>query len=309
MPAARIGSWGVRATRSLLRIGVGTVAGMFLAAALTAAICMSTGCVSGMFYYPDRTDYGLPSDLGLEFTEVTFASRDGTRLTGWFVPAAGGPARGTVVHFHGNAQNMTAHFGFVDWLPKRGFNVFVFDYRGYGRSAGRPDRRGVYEDGAAALAHVRARPDVDPRRIVVLGQSLGAATAVAILGREGTQGVRAVAVDSAFYSYRSIVKDKIARMPLLSWFRTPLSRLVIDDEFSAGPVVGRIAPVPMLFLHGSEDPVIPAAHSQRLFREAGEPKSLLILEGAGHTEALAAPGPMRERLVDFFTRALADAHP
>ncbi len=176
------------------------------------------GCADRFVYYPTREVYGTPGDLGLRYEEVTFHSADGTALSGWFVPATG-TAQGTVVHFHGNAQNMTAHFGYVSWLPREGFNVFVFDYRGYGASAGRPSREGVYQDCLAALACVRSRPDVDPDRIVVLGQSLGGANAIAVLGAPGAPRVRAVAVDSAFYSYRLMARAVIRRIPLLSLLR------------------------------------------------------------------------------------------
>ena len=123
-------------------------------------------CVGQMFYYPDNKVYGTPAEHGLKFEEVTFHSKDGTKLSGWFVPAKGDP-KGTVIHFHGNAQNMTAHFDFVSWLPSEGFNLFVFDYRGYGKSAGKPNRKGVYEDSLAAVDYVRSRQGVDKNRILI----------------------------------------------------------------------------------------------------------------------------------------------
>ena len=108
---------------------------------------------------------------------------------GWWVPAVG-DAQGTVIHFHGKGRNMTAHIGFVHWLAKEGFNLFVFDYRGYGQSAGRPQHRGVYQDGVAAIRYVQSRTDVDPDRIVILGQSLGGGGAIAVMGHEDFPGVR-----------------------------------------------------------------------------------------------------------------------
>ncbi len=103
-----------------------TCLGLFVAA-LTLSC---RGCVGKLFYYPDQEVHDLPARHGLKFEEVTFSSRDGTRLSGWFIPAVGTP-QGTVIHFHGNAQNMTSHFGFVSWLPQAGFNLFVFDYRNH----------------------------------------------------------------------------------------------------------------------------------------------------------------------------------
>ena len=91
------------------------------------------GCAQGIFYQPDRVVYETPAAAGLKFEEVRFASDDGTRLSGWMIPSADAAAprsaKGTVIHFHGNAQNMTAHWRFAGWLAQRGFNVFVFGDR------------------------------------------------------------------------------------------------------------------------------------------------------------------------------------
>ena len=140
--------------------------------ALFALPLFLTGCVQSMFYYPDRVRYETPKALGLRYEAVQFQSGDGTRLSGWFIPAADRQspkdAKGTVVHFHGNAQNMSSHWRFVAWLPAQDFNVFVFDYRGYGESEGKPEPKGVFEDSNAALDHVRSRPDVDPERLLLI---------------------------------------------------------------------------------------------------------------------------------------------
>ena len=262
------------------------------------------GCADRFVYYPTREVYGTPGDLGLRYQEVAFHSADGTALSGWFVPATG-TAQGTVVHFHGNAQNMTAHFGYVSWLPREGFNVFVFDYRGYGASAGRPSREGVYQDCLAALACVRSRPDVDPDRLLVLGQSLGGANAIAVLGAPGAPRVRAVAVDSAFYSYRLMARAIIRRVPLLSLLRVPLSHLVIGDAHSPGAVVAGISPTPLLILHGTDDALVPYAQGRMLYEAAGEPKELVTVPGGHHTDAFASPdSPYCRRLVEFYRAAL-----
>jgi fermentation-respiration switch protein FrsA (DUF1100 family) len=258
-----------------------------------------------MFYQPDHKIYDTPVRHGLKYEQVSFSSKDGTRLSGWFIPAVGTP-RGTVIHFHGNAQNMTAHFGFVAWLPAQGFNLFVFDYRGYGASAGRPNRRGVFEDSLAALEYIAARPVIDHNRLLVLGQSLGGANAIVAVGSRPHADIRAVAIDSAFASYQGIVRDKIAAMPLLSLLCIPLSRLLIGNDFSPESVVANIAPTPLLIIHGTVDPVVPYSHGKRLFELAREPKQFWTVEGGDHTEAFADPGSLYcKRLVAFFDEALA----
>lgn len=259
--------------------------------------------VEHRFFYPDRHDYGSPAAVGLTHRDIEFASADGTRLHGWFVPAAGA-RRGTVLHAHGNAQNMTAHFGFVDWLPRRGYDVFAFDYRGYGRSEGRPSLRGALDDTVAALATVRALPEADRDRLYVIGQSLGGALVLAALGRGHTGGVRAVVADSAFSSPRAIVADVLAGLPGPNLIRHPLARWLISDEVSAEAVVANISPVPILFIHGDHDRVIPVSHSDRLFAAAREPKTYWRIAGLDHTEALTLR-EWQDRLVEFFESVAA----
>lgn len=273
--------------------------GMIVALAL---FCQ--GCVGQMFYYPDNKVYGTPAKQGLKYDEVTFKSKDGTQLSGWFVHAKG-VAKGTVIHFHGNAQNMTAHFGFVSWLPAEGFNLFVFDYRGYGKSAGKPIRNGVFEDSRAAIDYVRSRNDIQKDKLLIFGQSLGGTQAIAAVGDGNRQGVRAVVVESTFLSYRSIVKDKIGAMPFLSLLKTPLSYLLIGDELSSIEYVENIAPIPLLLVHGTADDVIPYHHGASLLEQAGQPKAFWSIEGGGHIAAFAdAASPYRRKLVDFFEQAL-----
>jgi fermentation-respiration switch protein FrsA (DUF1100 family) len=226
---------------------------------------------------------------------VWFASGDGTRLHGWWLPA-GGERLGTVVYFHGNAQNLTSHVGFVDWLPARGFDVFVFDYRGYGESAGTPSRGGIHLDALAALDHVRARPDAASDRLVVFGQSLGGAVALAALGDGGSAGVRGVAVDSTFASYVSMGNAALGGT-FLTW---PFAWLLLSDAHSPIDTVSELAPIPLLVVASPKDPVVPIAQGRALFAAAREPKAFVELAIPRHPAATeCADG--RERLVEFFT--------
>ncbi len=266
-----------------------------------AALGMSASPVSGQFYVPDRRVHGSPADHKLAHKEVAFESADGARLHGWFLPARG-EARGTVVHFHGNAQNITAHLAFVAWLPARGLNLFMFDYRGYGRSEGTPTREGVFADGVAALRHVSGRDDVDASRLLVLGQSLGGANAVAVLATHRFPGVRGLVVDSAFYTYREIARDRAppgAGSAVAS---------LVDDAHSPGPLIDRLAPLPLVIIHGKRDTVVPYEHALRLYGRARGPKQLWPDRRGDHLVALARPSSgFRRRLLRFFDACLKDA--
>jgi len=260
------------------------------------------GFANGAFYYPTRTTHSLPASHGIAYETVTFPSRDGTKLSGWFFPAlntSGTPdahnAKGTVIHFHGNAQNITSHWQFVGWLPARGFNVFVFDYRGYGLSEGRPTRRGLFKDSQAALDYVRTRPDVDPTKLLAFGQSLGGNNAIAAIGAGNRSGVRALAVESTFYSYSYIANE-----------HAPGGSLLVGNKYSASKHVASLSPMPLLIIHGTADRVVSYKNALRLFETAKEPKTLVTIGGGRHITAMTNPrnNPHRDALVQFFEDAL-----
>ncbi len=269
------------------------------------ALCM--GCANSVFYQPTRDVYQTPARYGMKFEDVTFHSKDGTKLHGWFVPAAG-DAIATVIHFHGNAQNMSAHFSFVKWLPAEGFNVFCFDYRGYGKSEGRPGRQGIYEDSVAAIEYVKSRTDVDQARLLVLGQSLGGANAIAAVGENDFDGIRAVVSECTFYSYRSIARDKIGLIPIVSLLKWPLSFVLVTNGHSPGDAIDRISPTPLMLIHGTADRVVPYHHGLKLKDKAREPKRFVTITDGRHTQAFTESCPQgRRELLKYFKAVLQKA--
>ncbi|MBI4423003.1 MAG: alpha/beta hydrolase [Elusimicrobia bacterium] len=254
----------------------------------------AAGCTN-VFFQPSRRGFYRPENFGAKYEVVYFHSGDDTLLTGLFFPAGEDGAKGTVVHFHGNGQNMTTHFLGSYWLAKASFNVFVFDYRGYGASEGKPSVEGAVSDGVAALDYVRSRPDVDPKRVVAFGQSLGAAFALAAVVRR-PEGVRAVVLESPFSSFRSIARSKLKLIPVLGWLRWPLAWLLVSDRHNPSVSVERLA-CPLLVVHGDVDQVVPLGEGQALFGKAREPKLLWTVPGGGHTEAFTRLGfEYQERL-------------
>lgn len=264
-----------------------------------------TGCANNLFYYPDRVDYESRLPVPVPHEDVWIESTEGVRLHGWFLKAQG-KAKATVVYLHGNAQNLTAHAGYVDWLPAAGYNVLIADYRGYGLSTGQPSRAGVLADARASWFYALSRQDVDPQNMVLFGQSLGGANALALAGRERLPGLKAVIADSAFSSYGRIGREKMLRIPVLGYLLWPFSPLIVSSELSPEPVVANIAPAPLLLIHGDQDAVVPASHSERLLAAAGTPKWLWMLDGGGHTEAFARfRGQTAPRLLRFLDYALS----
>jgi len=260
------------------------------------------GC-NGMFFFPYRAQMLSPDQLGLKYEDVYFAANDGTRLHAWFLPAVG-EAMGTILFLHGNAENISTHIMSVRWLPAQGFNVFLPDYRGYGASQGEPSVEGVQEDVNAAMRTLLARPDVNPDRIVVFGQSLGGSIAIYNVAHSPYRShVRGLAVESAFASYRQIAREKLASFWLTWPLQYPLS-WTVSDSYSPAAAVAQISPIPLLIIHGDADPIVPVAHAKRLFELAREPKQVWIVPGGGHIQAFQYQS-YRDRFVAWLNHVLS----
>jgi uncharacterized protein len=262
------------------------------------ALCLA-GCAPA-FFQPTTAIYHTPGQFGLDYQPVELRAADGTELFAWFLPARG-KARATVLYLHGNGENISSQFANVAWMPAQGFNVLALDYRGYGGSQGSPSFAGVQLDIDAAMRELLARIDVDPERIIVFGQSLGAALAVHYVANSPYRAsVRAVVLDSPFSDYRLIAREKLAGF-FLTWPFQWLPRVTVENGYSPAASIEALSPIPVLFIHGEEDLIVPAHHSQRLYERAREPKELWLVPETGHIQAVRSRS-MRQRLAEFLGR-------
>lgn len=261
-----------------------------------AALC---GCTH-LFFHPEKHIFADPAAAGLKYETIKFASEDGTPLTGLFFPAAGVPLA-TVVDFHGNAQNMTAHFPYSAWLAAEGFNVFIVDYRGYGASGGKASLDGVVMDARASLAHALKLPGARPDKIVVFGQSLGGAVAVAAVAESGFRPA-ALVVEGTFYSYRGVASASLRRH-WLTWPLSWLPWLAVSGRHSPADLIHKIT-CPKLFLHSENDGTVPFSQGKKLYDAAPEPKEFWTVPG-GHIEAFGEHrGTFGPRLLEFLKRSI-----
>ncbi|UCD76217.1 MAG: alpha/beta fold hydrolase [Phycisphaerales bacterium] len=255
-----------------------------------------------MFYYPQRGLTTPPPHLHA-VEEVRFASPDGTRLHGWFVPTETGPpeAAATIIHVHGNAGNLEDHIGFTEYLPPAGFNLFIFDYRGYGQSEGSArKRRDLIADAHAALDVVLERPDVDPDRIGLFAQSLGGSIGLNVMADRPE--IRAAVVLSAFTSWREMAASAVGGEPP-SWIGRSLAKLFIPDDARPVDAIGRIDR-PLLLIHGDADRIVPVAHGRRLAGAASEQTRYVEIPGGDHNDLRWTSPEVDELTIDFFRSRL-----
>jgi hypothetical protein len=273
-------------------------------AAAALVLLLLGGCTS-VFFQPDRAIYQTPGLYGLDYQAVQFRAADDTEPFAWFLPARGKP-QGTVLYLHGNGQNISTHFANVAWMPAAGFNVLAFDYRGYGGSQGEPSLEGVQLDIDAAMRVLLSRPDVDPERIIVFGQSLGGALAIYYVAHSRYRdSIRAVVADSAFSDYTRIGEEKLAAA-VITWPFQWFASVAIDNRYSPEASVRMLSPIPLLLIHGDEDGIVPLHHSKRLYELAGYPKDLWVVPGAGHIQAIKDRA-VRKRLADYLAHNITPA--
>ncbi len=256
------------------------------------------GAGNRLFYLPTRDEPSTPASWGLKFEPIHFKSADGTPLHGWFIPPKGQAAKSakaTVVFSHGNAGSISYHIGFCAWLAEAGYNVIMYDYRGFGKSGGSVDRRGMINDVKAAFAYALTRTDIDARKLISYGHSLGGAQSVTALAETPVKGLRAIIIDGAFASYQAMARV----------IGGDLGASLITDELAPKDFVSKLAPVPLLVVHGTRDEVVPVSQGRQLYESASQPKTLFEVKTGQHGTALSDDnGAYRKRMLEWMQERL-----
>jgi len=266
---------------SVARIGIAVYCGLCLLVLFRQ---------SRYVYYPDKRVDTVPSQMGMAFEEVTLRSADGETLGAWYVPAASNATDDVTILFcHGNAGDIGDRVGSIRTFHDLGFNVMIFDYRGYGTSTGRPTEKGTYLDARAAWDHLVEDRGILPGRIAVFGRSLGGSVA-SCLAEQTAPGM--LILESTFTS----APDMAARMfPFLPvrW----LTRFRYDT-------VARMKNIkcPVMVAHSRQDEMIPFLHGRRIFEAANEPRKFVEFPG-GHNDGGFDISPEYQRELLKFVEA------
>jgi alpha-beta hydrolase superfamily lysophospholipase len=249
-----------------------------------------------MIYYPARQIDQTPDQLGLQYDDVTLTASDGVRINGWFLPAvasakAGVPSRTdpalTVLLFHGNAGNISHRFDKLAALRELGVDTFIIDYRGYGRSDGKPDEPGTYRDARAAYDYLIQQRKAAPRSIIVYGESLGSAIAADLATKVDVGGL---VLEEAFTSIGDVGQKMFPFFPV---------RWLVRNKYDTLSKMPRIK-VPLLILHSRDDEIFNIRHARRLFAAANDPKQLVELRGAHNDAFLVSAATYHAAMQKFF---------
>ena len=248
-----------------------SLAGLAVAGGLGTMTLMRERIHHRHVYLPDRYPNGVwdPSPFGLEVEDVWFEAEDGVALHGWWIPHR--RAHGTLLFCHGNSGSIANHIGVLRLLKRLRLNIFAFDYRGYGRSEGRPSERGLYRDARAAWDVLVDELKVSPAEIIFFGHSLGGAVAIDAALHRSAAGL---IVQSSFTDL-SEASRAVLPVPGVGW--------VTKNQFLSIDKVPELR-LPKLFIHGTEDGTIPVELGRRLYEAADSPKEMFEVPRAGHND-------------------------
>lgn len=268
------------------------VAGVILAFMLTLRLMENA-----MIYFPVRYPEGFwePREFGLPVEDCFFTTEDGVTLHGWWVHQPG--TRQVLLWCHGNAGNLTHRLENIVMLRDEvKVNVLIFDYRGYGRSEGRPDEPGLYRDARAAYEFLISTKHVEPEQIILFGRSLGGAVAVDLACRRPVAGL---ILESTFTSAKEMARRVIPLLPV---------HLVLGVRFDSVEKIGKLY-IPVLIIHGTADEVVPYELGRKLFAAANDPKEFYAIEGADHNNTYVIGGAAYFAKIRQFINRLSARQP
>lgn len=230
-------------------------------------------------YSPVREVPYTPDELGLDFEHVLFKTADDLQLAGWYIPTENSEL--TVLFCHGNGGNMMHRLDSINFLYNLGLNCFIFDYRGYGSSEGKPSEEGTYLDARAAYKWLTEEKKTSPDNIIVFGRSLGGSIAAQLTSK--TQA-KALIIESAFTSYVDIGRKFYPYMPV-RWFASFGYRTTDYVKEVKSPV---------MIIHSRNDEVVPFEFGLELYEAANEPKEFVEMFGS-HNDGFLVSGEIYKK--------------
>ncbi len=249
---------------------------------------------SSLYYYPIKEELIDRTRLPVQPNDIYFNSQNGKKLHGWYFnhrnenPEKPNRTKAIIVHFHGNAQNISTHFMQLYFVLDYDYDYFIFDYQGYGESEGSPNPEKTVQDGLAALNWVQNNNPKLP--IIVVGQSLGGIIALKTIieFQKISQNSKEflipnITIDSSFINYKSVSQDTVSKS-WLTWWLQPIAWLIMDNSMSPEKELSSLKNTRFIIIHGTKDRVVDYKFGEELYVKLPEPKIFVKLDGGQHTD-------------------------
>ena len=245
-----------------------------------------------MVFFPTKNLIETPTDWGLPYEDATLETADGVELHGWLIPYHG--ASRTLLFFHGNAGNISHRGESVAIFNRLGLNVFIFDYRGYGKSQGKPSESGLYIDAMAAWNYLVKEKGFAKQQIVLFGRSLGGSVAANLAAEVQPS---ALILESTFSSAKDMAN---VVLPIMSRI------MPLRFKFNAVESIKRVTS-PLLVVHSTEDDIIPFELGEKVYHAASQPKSLVKIHGDHNYGFLLSQPDYEQALGTFLSNHTTDS--
>ncbi len=229
---------------------------------------------SKFLYCPVKNVFYNPNELGIDYEDVTMQTTDGLLLNGWYIPAP--DSQFTILFCHGNGGNIMHRLDSINIFYKLGISCFIFDYRGYGKSQGKPTENGTYIDAMTAYQWLTEEKKIDPNNIIVLGKSLGGSIAAELASKVPAASI---VLESAFTSYVDMGRKFYWYLPVKYFAKYRYATIDYLKNIKC----------PVMIIHSPEDNVVPYEFGRRLFVEANGPKEFVEISGS-HNDGFLTSG-------------------
>ena len=236
-------------------------------------------------FYPTKEIEYTPKESGLSYEDVFFKTKDGLQLNGWLIPKK--EARYTILFCHGNAGNISHRMDKLRFFHDLGCSVFIFDYRGYGRSQGRPAEKGLYLDVQAAYDFLLSK-GIRPEQIIGYGESIGSALIIDLAYKNQ---LKALIIDSGFSNAKDMVRIVYPFLP--HW--------IFASRWSSLDKIKSVT-IPKLIIHSINDEIVPYKLGRKLFDAAAEPKAFLQVRGGHNSAFFESKMVFQEKIEEFLKK-------
>ena len=265
---------------------------------LLISLMLLSAC-SNLLFAPVKSYPVIPD---IPYEDIYFESEDSIRLHGWKIHARNGDTsdyKGTILFFHGNGDNVSTQLPNTYWLAEEGYDVYIFDYRGYGKSEGSATLDNTINDLELMIAYViKQLPEYE--NLIIMGHSLGASMSIYSVAHTAYRDrIKCLITAAAFSDYRDVVQEVLSQSWVTWLFQWPLS-YTVDNSYRPLDAIALVSPVPVLILHSKIDEMIDIYHADRLFESAKEPKSFAFIDSKHSWIFVEAEN--RKVLLDYFSK-------